>query len=465
MTIRNPLLAALLPCIGLQAASCSLKRAQPAAAAAGVLVGRNASVVAEISELNACGTANAGTLAFERKRNAFFACDGSAWTQVQIAAETPLGADGKALNGVLLEQDEAGPGAKCRYGGQRVRAGIDANADKRLQEIEVTSEIFSCDGGMERRARALFLENVSRVGMVYSVWRAAKENDPGAIDPASDCTSSGTGTAWVAGEDVVATNEHVVARQVNGECGTRGSVPFLLSSVYLVLPKPGYVDEGLLRTGIQQIREACGDFSRSPEPCGPHFDAYGVERIDRRPTLLLKADGPQPDGENVTDLAFLKVPGVSGAGRGAMALKGSGTDKGNGTDPNIDPELGDGFLSIGYPLSAGPKLVVGSIVSRLECRAQAALAGFFAAAAVGEYCRIRRLNSGDVFYRASGYSDKGDSGSPALDRFGQVFGIITFGNNPADRSDYADIVKVDDARDFLAKPRCWQALAAAPRCD
>lgn len=372
--------------------------------------------VEAFDKLPACGDQNKGSLGYALAEKKFYVCD-SAWKEVALESGSA-----SASAKLVTRNSEEPPGENCKYGGKKVQSGIDADASGVLEDSEVGSTIYSCDGGIEGIAQKVFEKTFKSIGIVVSTY-----SHP------FGCTSQAAGTGWMVSDDVAVTNQHVVESVQATSCfGLSGQSK--LTGVKIYFPKTKFDADTLLRQGLPNY----AGFSPSLED----FDEFNVTNVDRSPTA---------NSNDKADLAFLQV---SGTGRASLTLSTVGPT-------SVDSKTlrtADQVFSIGYSVVQGPRLSVGQVFDVETCEAlMRALSG-------SDYQSTDCLNSLNVnakslMFSYFGYGDHGGSGSPIFDRFGDVVGVHTWGANAED-APFNAAQSVTEVKRFLVQNRVWKGLMA-----
>jgi hypothetical protein len=98
-------------------------------------------MVATLAALPTCDAAGEGKLAFVKAEARFVTCTGGSWQTVEIK-----GKDGDSAKSPLLKSIAENPGANCVAGGTRVASGSDDNGNNTLDDNEVKSVSYACNG-------------------------------------------------------------------------------------------------------------------------------------------------------------------------------------------------------------------------------------------------------------------------------------------------------------------------------
>lgn len=388
----------------------------------------NALVATQLSEAPPCDVQSKGHLVYTLSDKKFLVCDGSNWSDIALKGDA--GKDGKDGNDgadgskakLLTRESEESSGANCRYSGKKVETGIDTNANATLEEAEVGSRVYVCEGNIETVGKKIFAKYFQSVGIVVATYSHPL-----------GCKTSSAGTGWIAGESLAVTNQHVVEQKANFSCY---GVPLdgSLSKVSVFFPKTTFAADSVLRQGLPHY----AGFSPSLED----FDEVPVAKIDRAPTTSTT---------DKADLAFLEI-GKTTRTPLVMNMEAPSSDS-----PNT-LRTGDEIVAIGYSVVQGPRLTVGRVFHIENCEALVrAMAG--PNYKPSDCLSQLKVTEKTLMMSYWGYGDHGGSGSPVLDRFGNVVGVHTWGAGEG-QAPFNAAQMASDVNRFLKLTRSFKELSA-----
>lgn len=382
----------------------------------------------------ACSADNSGQVAYFEAESSFRYCGGTSWDAVDLKGEKGDPGTSGASKAILVKTTPEAPGAECFYGGINYDLGTDADADGQLDAGEESGSFLRCDSSLHARSKDFFdsyFYSIAAIGVRYTFAGDC-------LDQQGTSETFYSGTGWALAEDTFVTNEHVVEKTTLEDCDGDGNLEttFNLAEIKVFLPKTSIT--------LEQWRSRGASQSPLLDTNGDEFDILDVTQVDRRASA---SSSPSLPADRV-DVAFLKV---DGHGRTPLVISENTQE----SPAQGAMRIGEQLVLIGHPLGGGSTLSIGSLMAIQSCREWWQTLPWEGFSDEDELCPVFYMVPDSRTMLVSNYADHGMSGSPAIDRFGNVVGIYTWTSSPADNHDTNSVQLIEYVRPWIEMTRVW----------